>query len=361
MRDDILNQQPFFGKWYLDRQIGSGTFGSVYSIYHDENGVRLYAAMKVLTVPKDQAEVEELRSQGFRDQEIKAFYEKQINAIVNEINIMTRFRGHDHIVCYEDHMLIRHHERIQWDIYIRMERLERLEDYLKRIRATRWDVLRMWHDISQALTVCHGSSIIHRDIKPDNILVSRDGYYKLVDFGIARYLAHDAVSTVAGTYPYMAPEVQERKPYDGRADIYSLGIVVYQLLNGNRFPFLPPYPNRYTAYDKERAIAARFSGEPIPVIPGLPEELMKVIQKSTAFDPRHRYASAAELDKEVTNITIRNEEAYFPLFNENGEMVPPVIPRQKGKKGKGFLIGLAITLLLVLLALIVVSLVTSLQ
>ena len=338
--DPIKKQQPFFGKWYYDKKLGQGTFGSVYSIYHDEGGVRLYAAMKVLTIPKSQAEIAEMRSQGLSDDDIRTHYEKQIRAIINEINIMSHFKGRDHIVCYEDHKVVRYRDKLKWEIYIRMERLERLDDYLIRKNATRMDALQMWYDISSALSVCHSNAIIHRDIKPDNILVSENGYYKLVDFGIARHLGQEFAATVAGTYPYMAPEVQNRQQYDGRADIYSLGIVVYQLLNANRYPFLPPYPQPVTVDDRDRAIALRFSGKPIPSIPGLPQDIMKVLLKSIAFDPKHRYNNIDELMRDVASLQIDKQEAGVPLFQ--GQVNSRKEPIEKMDKQKPWLLALAV-------------------
>ena len=348
MSDEKIKQlQPFFGKWYYDKKLGQGTFGSVYSIYHDENGVRLYAAMKVLTIPKSQAEITEMRSQGLNDDDIRTHYERQIRAIISEINIMNHFKGRDHIVCYEDHKVVRYHDKLKWEIFIRMERLERLDDYLVKKNATRMDALQMWYDISSALSVCHGNAIIHRDIKPDNILVSENGYYKLVDFGIARHLGQEFAATIAGTYPYMAPEVQNKQQYDGRADIYSLGIVVYQLLNANRYPFLPPYPQPITVDDRDRAIALRFSGKQVPPIPGVSPDIMKVLLKSIAFDPKHRYSNIEELLRDVASLQIDKQEANIPLFQ--GQVNLRKEPDEKTDKLRPWLLALAISLIVMAL------------
>ncbi len=344
--NEIRAQQPFFGNWLLDRRIGAGTFGSVYSIYHMQNGVKLTAAMKVVSIPQSASDVNELRGQGFGEKEIRAFYEKQVDAFVNEIRILHRFRGNDHIVCYEDHNVVRHQDRMQWDIYIRMEWLEQLDDYLKRKRATRQDLLQLWCDIAMALVTCHENGIIHRDIKPANILVSREGYYKLVDFGIARHIEKGVTSTAAGTYPYMAPEVQKHEEYDARADIYSLGIVMYQLLNANRYPFLPPYPQAFTADDRDKAIAQRFSGKAIPEIPGLPAPIMKILYKSLAYDQKHRYGTAELLVRDLLKLSLTPEETSVPLFDNRGELLPVETWARRKKPGQFILGTLAVLFLL---------------
>lgn len=332
---DIERYQPFFGKWQLEDKIGSGAFGSVYSIFHYENGVKLTAAMKVVSLPKNESDITKLRAQGMDDGQIRAYYDDQSKMIINEIQIMNVFRGSDHIVCYEDHQLIRQDNGLGWHILIRMEKLERLNDYLKRIRAKRSDVLKVWCDITNALISCRKKQVVHRDIKPDNILVSSNGYYKLVDFGIAKNLEENVASTTAGTYPYMAPEVQERRKYDGRCDIYSLGIVIYQLFNANRYPFLPPYPDSFSFSERDEAIGRRMRGEKIPDIPGLPPQIMRIIHNCAAFKPEDRYQTPEKLRDELSALRISYAEANAPVYGENGELVSVSRSARKGARKKG--------------------------
>ena len=137
--------------------------------------------------------------------------------------------------------MIPHEDGIGWDILIQMELLTPLNRHVAEHGMTRWDVIRLGIDLCRALELCQKHDVIHRDVKPENILVSKNGDYKLGDFGIARMVkkAGSALSR-KGTDAYMAPEVYKGEEYDGRADIYSLGLVMYRLLNGNCAPFLPP-------------------------------------------------------------------------------------------------------------------------
>ena len=98
-----------------------------------------------------------------------------------------------------------------------------------------------------ALELCRENNIIHRDIKPQNIFVSRYGVFKLGDFGVAKASTIRTSADKVGTYSYMAPEVYKGKGYDDRVDIYSLGMVLYWLLNERRGPFLPMPPQTPTA------------------------------------------------------------------------------------------------------------------
>lgn len=341
MKDYIASLQPYFGKWYLGPRIGQGTYGSIYSIHHDESGVRLHAAMKVIKVPKSPSAIDELRIQGYTPAEMEGYFQKQVQFVISEINIMNRFRGHDNIVCYEDHTVVRVPKKLEWYILIRMERLERLEDYYQRVKANCLQVMQLWYDIASALADCHSCGVIHRDIKPDNVLVSKDGYYKLVDFGISRYLGDDFATTMAGTYPYMAPEVYQHKAYDHRADIYSLGIMIYQMLNAGRIPFLQPYPKEITAADKDQAVYTRFSGKPIPPIPGVPQPIMRVLLKCVAYNQQDRYQNAGALIKDIRTISLTPAEEQIPLYDERGLPVPMKATRRMRISKKSVLIALA--------------------
>ena len=100
----------------------------------------------------------------------------------------------------------------------------------KEEKLTEEDVLRLGIDLCRALEYCQKQNIIHRDIKPENIFVSRFGEFKLGDFGIARNWDRGASGlSKKGTFSYMAPEMYKGEEYDSRADIYSLGIVLYKL------------------------------------------------------------------------------------------------------------------------------------
>ncbi len=204
----LKRMEPIFGSWYVDQEIGSGSFGKVYAIYKDDAGIRFWAALKIISIPTSDNEIKELDAQGF-DQAAKIRYFDNISAgIMEEIRIMNTLRGYTNIVCFEDYQTIKHPDGIGRDILIRMELLQRLDDYMRKINATHYDVICMLRDIAQALVLCDKKNIIHRDIKPDNIMVSDSGDFKLVDFGIARNMERTAVaSTKAGSYPYMAPEV----------------------------------------------------------------------------------------------------------------------------------------------------------
>ncbi|MFR3320573.1 MAG: protein kinase domain-containing protein [Lachnospiraceae bacterium] len=115
-------------------------------------------------------------------------------------------------------------------------------------------------DICKALILCEARHIIHRDIKPENILISKFGDYKLGDFGVARVQDHTTNATKMGTHGYAAPEVEHGQKYGKEADIYSLGITLYWLLNNRRMPFLNA-DEAVTAMKNQEALRRRYEGE----------------------------------------------------------------------------------------------------
>ena len=320
----LKNLEPIFGSWYVDREIGSGSFGKVYAIYKDDAGMRFWSALKIITIPLNDNEIQELDAQGFTYEAKIKYFDNIAAGITEEIRIMNTLRGYSNIVCFEDHLTLMHSDGIGRDILIRMELLQRLDDYMRKIRATQYDVVCMLRDIAQALVLCDKKNIIHRDIKPDNIMVSASGDYKLVDFGIARNMERASqASTKAGSYPYMAPEVQMHQHYGKSVDIYSLGIVAYRELNAYRYPFLPPYPQPFTAADRDNALYRRFSGEKLPMIPGVSRPLFSIIEKSAAFRPDHRYSSANELLSDLENVLKMPDLKRIEIYDAEGNLMPP--------------------------------------
>lgn len=320
----LKQMEPIFGAWHVEKEIGSGSFGKVYAIYKDDGGFRFRAALKVITIPTNNNDIQELDSQGF-DHAAKVRYFDNISAgIMEEIRIMNTLRGFTNIVCFEDYQTIPHPDGIGRDILIRMELLESLDKHMERIRATQFDVVTMLRDIAQALVLCDQKNIIHRDIKPDNIMVSDSGDYKLVDFGIARNMERTSqASTKAGSYPYMAPEVQMHQPYGKSVDIYSLGVVAYRELNAYRYPFLPPYPRPFTAEERDMALYRRFRGDKIPPIPGVSRQLFSIIEKCIAHKPEHRYTNPQALLNDLNAVIKQPDLKKKRLYDDAGKLIPP--------------------------------------
>jgi serine/threonine-protein kinase len=184
-----------------------------------------------------------------------------------------------------------------------MELLTPLIDRMIEKRLDEKDVVKLGIDICKALEICHKKNIIHRDIKPQNIFVSDNGDFKLGDFGIARTMEKTmGEASRKGTVKYMAPEVYRGDRYDDRVDIYSLGIVMYYLLNGNRGPFLPAAPAVVTYNIENEASMRRIRGERFAPPAGADAQLAEIIMKACAYIPDRRYRTAEEMRAALENI-----------------------------------------------------------
>lgn len=288
-----------FGNWTVEETIGSGSFGTVYKIRREDFGEEYTAAMKVIRIPQDKGEKSRLHSEGMSDEDISLYYKQIAGDFIKEIKLLSSLDGVTNIVDYKDH-IIEPNEDFGYTIYIKMQLLTPVSKLLvgegnKAKFLNSEDIIKLGKDMCSALEVCEKKRIIHRDIKIDNIFVSETGDYKLGDFGIARQLeATQGEMSKKGTLMYMAPEVFKGEKYNRTADIYSLGIVLYRLLNKNRAPFFPEYPQPIKFTDKEQANNKRLGGDLLPDIAGISVGLNAVLKKACAFNPRDRYQSAGD-------------------------------------------------------------------
>jgi serine/threonine protein kinase len=181
------------------------------------------------------------------------------------------------------------------------------------------DVLTVAEQVASALAAAHEAGIVHRDLKPENIMVRRDGYVKVVDFGLAKWTTLHADSTpalapgrnttetppgmVLGTVRYISPEQARGLQVDARTDLWSLGVVLYEMLTG-RVPFEGPTPSD--------VLAAILEQEPVPVSRHaieVPETLAWIVTKALAKEREERYQTAREMLADMRRLRQRLEAA----------------------------------------------------
>ena len=288
-----------FPGWEVVRKIGEGSFGGVYEIHRTLPDGRVEkAALKKLTVPKDNSEIRELYSQSFSKENITAHYKDQMRELVNEYTLTQELNGCRNVVFCHDVQCVQHTDGIGWDIYIRMELLKPLKHVLS-ADYQEMAVLKLGLSLCNALLACQEHHIVHRDIKPENILVSDRGEFKLGDFGIAKVSEKTATGTMTGTMGYMAPEVANRWHYGAQADIYSLGMVLYWMMNRRTLPFLPFPPAIPTAAQRQEAANRRFAGEDFPPPVNGSQGLKTIVMKACAFSTDKRYQTVRELRRDL--------------------------------------------------------------
>lgn len=174
-----------------------------------------------------------------------------------------------------------------------------LSQRIKRGRLAPAECARILKDVGDALDYAHGAGVIHRDVKPQNVLLDDSGRVYLADFGIAKMIEASAHMTqtgmITGTPQYMAPEQALGKSIDKSIDIYALGIVAYELFTG-RVPF---------SADTPVAVLMKQASEPMPLPPvsEVQEEVTRAILRATAKDPAARWPTASAFARAITNAT----------------------------------------------------------
>lgn len=290
-------------EWEIDGLLGRGGFGDVYRIRREEYGNTYYAALKVVRIPTDEGEVQELEADGIS---VGSYYGAMISDLIKEISLMESLKAAANVVTIEDHKIIEQKDSVGWILFIRMELLTNLNVYRKNHAMSVEEVLKLGCDICSALEACQKKGIVHRDIKPSNILVSEFGDFKLGDFGISRNLTHTMSGlSRKGTELYMAPEVYRGEKYNATVDIYSLGLVLYNLLNHGRLPFFPRVPAQVTKNDSLNAFNRRIRGEVFPNPDEGGKETGDVLRRACHIDPKMRYQSAVEFKAAIMNCQSR--------------------------------------------------------
>ncbi len=248
-------------RYRLDAELGHGAMGAVYKC-HDLKLER-DVAIKVLN--------QTLFDKNERDR------------LIHEAKVIARFK-HPNIVSVHDV------GEFEGSPFFVMEYVDggSLRDLQPRDLD---DILRIFVQICQGLEGAHENGVVHRDLKPENVLLEKDGRVKLVDFGIARsdVTRFTSAGNIAGTVNYMAPEIAKGEEVDGRADLYSLGVMLYELTTGA----LP-----LTADSLVAVISKHLFEEPVPpneTNPDLPLGLNDLILSLLSKDPDERPSSAKEL------------------------------------------------------------------
>jgi len=201
-------------------------------------------------------------------------------------------------------------------------------------------IIQIVRNVARALDYAHSNGVVHRDIKPSNILIDKHDSELLTDFGIAKMVEDSggtqltSAGSILGTPAYMAPEQAAGKPVDGRTDIYSLGVVLYELLVGK-----PPYQA-----ETPLAVVLKHLNDPLPpprsIKSDIPNPLERVVLKAMAKNPDDRYQTAADMEKAL-KVALRQIEVNAPTAKVPAPAsrtaqvsTPPPAPAAKpGKKG----------------------------
>lgn len=273
----ILNdsgiENPRLGHYRLEREIGRGAMAIVYLATDEKLGRKV--AVKALSL------TDEFQGEALQDAQERFRREAQAAARLSHPNIVTIYEtGVDHDLEY---------------IVMDYAEGESLEDYTDSDDLlTVWEVLDVGVQVADALDYAHERQVVHRDVKPSNIMYGREtGMLKVTDFGIACLTdsSRTRTGTVLGTPSYMSPEQAAGKKLDGRSDLFSLGVTLYQLFTG-RLPFVG---------DSFANLIYRITTQKHPAIkkirPSLNASISRIINRTLQKDPDQRYDDGAELSE----------------------------------------------------------------
>lgn len=315
---------PLWGEWYADEssQIGKGSFGRVYRAVKKDNYGVYESAVKHIQIPIEGTSAEDLINDGIVSSitSLPMHYNDLRNKLINEINICYSLKGNSNIVSFEEHTVVERPHQQGYDVFIRMEYLQSLTNYIGNAQCNEDNIIKIGLDICDALILLNKRHIIHRDIKPANIFVNKDGTFKLGDFGESKVLSENTVSmSIKGTFSYMAPEVLRRDKVRCTADIYSLGIVMYKLLNNNKYAFIDPYVEVITADMIEKSDTRRFAGEKLPVPCNCSNiNLANIVLKACEYNAADRWQTPQEFKQALLSYI---NGTYNHNNNRNNERV----------------------------------------
>lgn len=330
----LKEYQPLWENWVVDSIIHNGVNSRVYKIKRNRDGEDEFSVMKVVTITLE-SDMLVSKSEGIK------YLDDRCAKAKAEIRNMIKLQRSSYIVSYYDDAVKviydDNGEKAGYDLLIRMEYLECFGTKIRNSdqKITTGDIINLAYDIGYALRDVHKCNMIHRDIKPDNIFVDEYGYYKLGDFGVTKTInATGYTSTRTGTEPYAAPEVwrsenNSENAYAFKADIYSFGLVLYQLINNNLLPFMADF----THNEVERSVLLRMKGEKIPLPSGGNPELKRIVCRMCEFNPDDRYRNMNEFLKDLEKAGKRTEDTGDDFNELGGSIEQDLIPTLDANEG----------------------------
>lgn len=258
---DIKVGTMLWDDWIVDGKIGMGSYGTVYRIVQEKDGLKKYAVCKELLISDAYGTIDSAALEGMDPAGSDYYFRSVFDDFMNEITLQKELFGEPTICQYLGH------RRLDGQLLILLEMLIPLTERIRNQKLHFEDILHIGIDLCDALYSCKAKNILHKDIKYDNVLYDdHTQTYKLGDFGVS-CKANSAAPCRGrmGRLSYMAPEVYHGMGHTFHTDLYSVGILLYKLLNENRIPFLPYYPITFTQLERDMAIEQRLQGGTVPL------------------------------------------------------------------------------------------------
>ncbi len=262
------------GKYRIIEQIGRGGMGLVFKA----EDIRLRRDVALKFLPPDLMHDSRARERFVQEAQAASALDHPHICTIHEIGETDDGRMYINMACYEG---------------------ESLKDRIDRGPLEPAEAVSVASQVAKGLAAAHARGIIHRDIKPGNIYITKDGVAKILDFGLAKLTGESRLTRpghAVGTVAYISPEQLQGEEIDGRADLWSLGVVLYEMLSGT-LPFSGDTEHAFVY-----AIVNKAPRIPGPLPETTPRDLVQVIEKALTKNPAKRFASAEEMAKALDTL-----------------------------------------------------------
>ena len=298
--DSMISElEKKFDEWKIGEKVGHGSGGStiVYAIERKNLNFVENDVLKVIPLLAENVGFSHMNEVS------RANYEAQKTELrgkaEEEVSLMNKLKTSNYIVTYQDFKFldILDENATSFVLAIRMHTYESLSAIIQTKEISQADIVKIGIDICCALEACAQYGIIHRDIKPENIFFDGD-QYRLGDFGISRIIERGNLAhTNQGTPQFAAPEqftnMMSAEGYDSRVDIYSLGLSLYYLANGQKLPFKDKFKG------SDMYLKMRVTGAEIPPVDGIEPELNRIMLKACEHSADKRYQTPSEMKSDL--------------------------------------------------------------
>ena len=269
---------PTLGRYEVQKELGKGAMGIVY--LGKDPKINRTVAIKTMRFE------EGMEEKALKDQKERFFREAQAAGNLSHPNIIKIYdAGEEQDIAYLAMELLKGDDLKKWATKDNLLPVDKALDYIAKA--------------ADALDYAHKNGVVHRDITPANIMLLEDGTLRVCDFGIARITesSKTATGTVMGTPYYMSPEQISGKKVDGRADLFSLGVTLYELLTGER-----PWKGGEAIGTLFFQISSDPWPDPLLIRPDLPKEIVPVIDKALKKNPDERFQTGAEMAQALRTV-----------------------------------------------------------
>jgi serine/threonine protein kinase len=295
-------------------QIGRRSGTTVYAVKStksDHNYV-----LKHISVPESQKHVSALIFSGAASDEQAAqeYYQNVVSDYQEELELLETLSTSPNLSCFHSYEIKPKTEGVGFDVYLLAEDRTTLDQYLLPKAITQVNAVNLAMDLCSALNDLRNAGLIHRDVKPSNIFLNNQGHFMLGDMGIARIDQLKYCSMPESMLsPYSAPELFELMAnVNETIDIYSIGLILYRIYNGNHAPFEDEQTSAASA-DK-----LRITGQEMPAPMFADYEIAEIIRKACAFKPEDRYQNPDEMKQALVDYMMRNQVGETPI-------IPPIV------------------------------------